>query len=304
VVQQSLVQPSGGQSGMGVLQPTGQPMRWTGTWECNNYKMFLNQTGGQVAGYTDMDSDNITGFATGNTLVGNWTLSGIKYEVQLSQASDGKSFSGHYRQDPSGNWSGIGSCTLVSSAMPPARAVTLGPPPTAPVSWTGAWQCGQQQIWLLQTGSQIIGWYDEQNGDIAGNVTGNTLVGTWTDASGAKDIQLSMAADGSSFSGHYRASPSSNWISHFSCTRKNAEIPLPKAKFEIKPTSIVKGSYAQLTWSTLLATSVEIKPDIGPQGVNGKITVKPDVTTTYTLTATNPYGGSKVMSTLTVTPSP
>ena len=280
-----------------------QTASWTGTWECNNYKMYLTQTGSKVTGWTELDNGDIEGYATGNTIVGTWTLSGIKYDIQLNQSPDGKSFTGHYRQDSSGNWAGSWPCTFITNAQPlPKSTVRSQPAPAAsPISWTGTWQCGQKQIWLLQTGSQVIGWYDEQSGDIKGYVTGNTLVGTWTDASGEKDIQLSMSADGNAFSGHYRTSPSASWISHFSCTKKSAELPAPKVKFDIQPVSITRGMSAQLSWSTILATSVDIKPDIGPCGANGKINVRPGADISYTLSASNLFGGSKVTVPLKVT---
>jgi len=96
-------------------------------------------------------------------------------------------------------------------------------------NWTGTWQCGQYKMYLTQAGSQVTGWYDNQNGDIEGYAPGSTLVGTWYDAqAGLSDIQLTMSANGNAFTGHYRTGSSGSWISYWSCTRISSAIPPAK----------------------------------------------------------------------------
>src|SRR5579859_6435792 len=60
----------------------------------------------------------------------------------------------------------------------------------------------------------------------------------------------------------------------------------PTVSFSSNPSSILAGDKATLTWTTTNATNFQIDQGIGPQPLNGSITVQPAVTTTYTATAT------------------
>jgi hypothetical protein len=79
-------------------------------------------------------------------------------------------------------------------------------------------------------------------------------------------------------------------------------VPAPAVTFTVSPTSITAGQSAALSWTTANANAVEINHGIGAQPLSGSLSISPDVTTTYTLTATG-IGGSTVKEvTLTVTP--
>ena len=130
------------------------------------------------------------------------------------------------------------------------------PAPAALTNWTGTWQCGQYKMYLTQIGSQVTGWYDNQNGDIEGFAAGSTLVGTWYDAkAGSRDIQLAMSANGNSFTGHYRTAASGNWISNWSCTRISSAIPPAKPSALgpplVAPTTNWTGSWLCGQWGRL-----------------------------------------------------
>ena len=101
------------------------------------------------------------------------------------------------------------------------------PPPTQTTiaNWTGTWQCGQIKMYLSQTGSQVTGWYEYQNGRIEGFATGTTLVGTWSETSNSGDIQLTISADGTSLTGYYRFGSSGDWDGSWSCTRTSTAQP-------------------------------------------------------------------------------
>lgn len=60
--------------------------------------------------------------------------------------------------------------------------------------------------------------------------------------------------------------------------------------FNASPSSIKKGDYSTLSWSTLNATSVSISSGIGTVSAVGTMDVYPDESTTYTLTAKNNDG--------------
>ena len=85
-------------------------------------------------------------------------------------------------------------------------------------------------------------------------------------------------------------------------TTLHIEILPPKpaiTAFTITPASVAQGSTATLFWTTENTDTVTIEPGIGQVDPDGSITVTPDATTTYTLTAANDYGS--VIETATVT---
>jgi hypothetical protein len=193
---------------------------WTGTWQCGQYKMYLTQTGSQVTGWYDNQNGDIEGYAAGGTIVGTWydAQAGSR-DIQLTMSANGNAFTGHYRTGASGSWVSYWSCTRISSAIPPAKPSALGPPPMAPAAnWTGSWLCGQWgRLTLTQSGDQVTGSYTYENGKLTGYATGNTLVGTWSEAptynppDDAGDVQFTLSTDGNSFSGHWRYGSSGDW---------------------------------------------------------------------------------------------
>lgn len=75
--------------------------------------------------------------------------------------------------------------------------------------------------------------------------------------------------------------------------------PVPTVHFVAGAETIAAGSSVELSWNTTGANSVTIEPDIGSVPVNGSIFVFPDVTTTYTVTVSNP--GNSIVDSITVT---
>ena len=70
---------------------------------------------------------------------------------------------------------------------------------------------------LSQSGNQVTGTYPHDSGKLVGYATGDTLVGTWSEApsysppNDAGDIQFTMSADGQSFTGIWRYGSSGDW---------------------------------------------------------------------------------------------
>ena len=77
--------------------------------------------------------------------------------------------------------------------------------------------------------------------------------------------------------------------------------PLPSVAFSAEPTDIVIGETATLSWSSTYADACEIDHGIGTVGLAGSLTVSPDVTTTYTITAVGPGGSTSGQTTVAVT---
>lgn len=74
----------------------------------------------------------------------------------------------------------------------------------------------------------------------------------------------------------------------------------PSISFSAVPVSIAAGESSTLTWMTTNATSVSIDQGVGSQPVNGSVSVAPDATTMYTLTATGPGGTATAQATVVV----
>ena len=77
-------------------------------------------------------------------------------------------------------------------------------------------------------------------------------------------------------------------------------IPQPAVSLDVSPASIIRGENTILTWESENAASCSIEPDIGPVDLAGTLTVAPEFTTTYTVTALG-LNGELVMDNATVT---
>ncbi|WP_167527627.1 NHL domain-containing protein [Desulfosarcina alkanivorans] len=72
--------------------------------------------------------------------------------------------------------------------------------------------------------------------------------------------------------------------------------------FSATPETITTGAASTLTWSSVMADVCIIEPAIGVVDANGSLTVSPESTTTYTLTANGSGGSASSEVTLTVKP--
>jgi hypothetical protein len=72
--------------------------------------------------------------------------------------------------------------------------------------------------------------------------------------------------------------------------------------FSASPSSINQGQQTTLSWDVSGVTTVNIQPDIRTQGPTGSLTLTPNATITYTLTAENDAGSTTSSTTINVTP--
>ena len=75
-------------------------------------------------------------------------------------------------------------------------------------------------------------------------------------------------------------------------------------RFTANPSSIPQGATSTLVWQVENADTVNITPDLNTVPLIGTGDVKPQQTTTYTLTATNKFGSVNAQATVTVTAPP
>ena len=74
------------------------------------------------------------------------------------------------------------------------------------------------------------------------------------------------------------------------------------SSFAVSPSSITQGQQTVLSWSVSGADTVTILPDIRTMGPTGSLTLTPNATVTYTLTAENAAGSATSSTTVNVTP--
>jgi len=79
--------------------------------------------------------------------------------------------------------------------------------------------------------------------------------------------------------------------------------PLPVASFTVNPGGITPNGTAVLNWNVANAANVVIDHGIGPVATSGSRTVSPNVTTDYTLTASNAVGSVTSVVRLVVAPA-
>ena len=82
--------------------------------------------------------------------------------------------------------------------------------------------------------------------------------------------------------------------------RSNGTLPIVRG-FSASPSSILVGAPVKLSWSVTNATGITIDPGVtASDALSGSIVVRPEITTTYTLTATNANGLRRAQITVAV----
>jgi hypothetical protein len=78
----------------------------------------------------------------------------------------------------------------------------------------------------------------------------------------------------------------------------------PSVTLSASPASAEAGQPVTLTWSSTNATSITLEPSVGRVAEQGSTTVKPSLSTTYTVTAAGPGGSAHASAQVTITPAP
>jgi len=79
-----------------------------------------------------------------------------------------------------------------------------------PGPWTGSWDTDWGTMQIVQNGNLMTGSYVHNGGKLVGTASGNTLTGTWSEASTytppdhAGDFEFTLSPDGKSFTGKWR----------------------------------------------------------------------------------------------------
>lgn len=150
----------------------------TGTWDTNYSKLFLEQKEYTVVGKYDRYNGRIEGILEDNILSGTWyedSNNDGKYEntgkFRLTFAID-DTFKGSRGSNDSyindGPWNGKRIDTTIVDIKH-----------TETLNVTGEWNTNFNKMILQQTGYNVSGEFDYNNGKIIGLIHENTMTGTW-----------------------------------------------------------------------------------------------------------------------------
>ncbi len=180
---------------------------------------------------------------------------------------------------------------------------------------------GPASLTIIQAGSDIAGWLTFHNAEdvvsdafgtctivnvgdevlpVYGTLAGNTVQFNLPLGGGAADL-VSVTFGGGTANGTLQDSFGDT--ASFTSTQTASATPVAINSFTAMPSAVIIGTPATLSWSTQNATSVSIDNGIGSRSLSGSVTVFPQQTTVYTLTATGPGGTQTAQATITVFPS-
>ena len=131
--------------------------------------------------------------------------------------------------------SGNGSRTVL---VPIPTVTATAAPAAVPSScnWSGSWDTAWGIMVLVQTGDNVSGYYGRNDGRITGTVSGNSIIGTWSEwpsyaqPDHAGDIWLELAGNCTAITGHWRRSPTDDgWFGNWSGKWLGSFMPAPTA---------------------------------------------------------------------------
>ena len=105
--------------------------------------------------------------------------------------------------------------TIVGQPGITPEPTTTGQPDLC--TFTGTWDTNFGIMTLIQSGSQVTGTYESDDGQFIGTVAGNTVRGTWSEApsyappNDIGDAEFILSSDCSTFTGNWRYGNTGSW---------------------------------------------------------------------------------------------
>jgi hypothetical protein len=182
---------------------------WAGTWKTNDGSILtVTQSGTQISGTelcpgaTSLPGINISGTAsadnkTASFAYGSSVCTGVGGNFTGTMADDGKRVDGsgvtQYGTGFTFFWLYQGGGTEPRQTAPPPARCAGGP-------WSGLWSANGSSVFsFAQSGNQLSGTLVDEAETISGTISGNTANATFRIPEGSGTWQLTLAADGNSF---------------------------------------------------------------------------------------------------------
>lgn len=181
----------------------------TGIWDTNYNEMYLEQRENTVVGQYKKNQGRVEGVIEGSTVIGTW------FENR----------SGYGSYDTTGRFRFIFNVdnTFIGTRGINESLVNEGPwngrkvineeeviKPTLTIDTTGTWDTNFNRMNLLQTGFNVSGEYEFNDGKLVGVIFGDTMTGTWyedEDKDGNYELigkfNFVFSSDVSSFKGNW-----------------------------------------------------------------------------------------------------
>lgn len=192
---------------------------------------------------------------------------------------------------------------------------TIGSQDLGTYSWEGNWTSNWGDMVIVQQGNHITGTYTHDKGKIDCIVSGNKVIGTWSEFPSyapprdAGDMELTMASDGKSFIGKWRYGSTGSWSNWDGGKRTSEVIPAPTTSVAVSGNSSESfESGNRLSWGPVTSIGYRMfrstsKDSLGISVTDFYLTstsyadvnVEPNTTYYYTikpvLAEANPYQG-------------
>jgi hypothetical protein len=202
--------------------PTTAAPSWSGTWNTTYSSMeygavieviTLKQTGSSVTGTYNDGKGTINATVQEGTLTGTWhdsdtsgTYSGF---FEFERSADDKSFTGRWVATTEGADALKNTPRFWNGVRVPATTAPMTAAPELP--WSGTWnttwteESGEYSeiVTLTQTGSTVTGTYETGSDMFQGTVTGNKILGTWSEDNTTGPFEFVLSTDKNSFTGKW-----------------------------------------------------------------------------------------------------
>jgi len=181
----------------------------TGIWDTNYNEMYLEQRENTVVGQYKKNQGRVEGVLEGSTLIGTWfenrsgyggydTVGRFRFLFNVDNTFTGSRGINESLTNE-GPWNGK---KIID------KNEKIKPAPT--IDTTGTWNTNFNKMSLLQTGFNVSGEYEFNDGNLIGVIFGDTMTGTWyedEDKDGNYELigkfSFVFSKDGTSFKGNW-----------------------------------------------------------------------------------------------------
>lgn len=184
-----------------AVAPASAQQTFNGSWDTTFGKMTLKQNDDKVTGEYEYEGiSTLEGKVAKNRLTFTYKESMASGEGWFEISTDGKSFTGKWRETGTTEWSEWTGTRRRAEAA------------TAAAGFDGLWQTSFGRMRLVQSAAAVDGIYDYAGGSsVKGTVEKNKLTFTYAEPGLKGEGSFELSSDGTSFSGKWKQAGSEKW---------------------------------------------------------------------------------------------